>query len=560
MQNVPQDLFNLLISKDFEVKTLDAKGKEISDVNSADMFSFNFETNGKDYGTVVILINSNGDLEIFYGDNVGQSMESADKKDWMNFLYQLRMFAKRNLLGFKLQDISKLKYSMQGMAAINEGLFEGYYGSKKTSYSPQGNARIIIKHTRPIGENEKRYYNIESIYVENADGERFKLPFKSLMGARAMARHVTEGGNPYDIFGSHITEMVKDIHTLSGFVRRSGVMEADEETANVIEAGKHHYVSLRKKLKNITGRRGYHTYLENWSPADITVEETEVNRIRELFTQKSINSKIDEALPLLARIATAAASSSNDDDLLGTNKMKEISEFESWADDVTEGSWSLPNTDEKIEQLRDFMSKKQPYGIDAINVTDQLYDVIGDDTLFDALQDDAKEYPDGDARPTVMNWVRRNMPDLVSRISPRQTQESCENELDADNDQHLYASANKIMDKRLEENYNETYGLENLSVELRNAISDDLVSVYDLLAETIGFQPSEKEMSILQNAFNEIQIDKGMHPDDDFDEICNAITEVIQSLQDTNESEDVLSVVESDLHALLQKTNYLLSR
>lgn len=707
MQNAPKDLFNLLISKDFEVKTLDAKGKEISDIDNADMFSFNFEVNGQDYGTVVILLNSESELEVFYGDSVGQAMETGDKKEWMNFLYQLRMFAKRNLMGFKLQDIGKLKYSMQGMAAIKEGLFEGYYGSKKTSYTPQGNARIIIKHTRPIGEGEKRYYNIDSLYVENADGERFKLPFKSLVGARAMARHVTEGGNPYDIFGAHITEMIKDINTLSGFVRRAGVMEADDETAKVIEAGKHHYVSLRKKLKNITGRRGYHSYLENWSPADISNEDVDIDHIRNLFTEKTINSKIDEALPLLARLAATAAISSMDDDLdeairnatvvdmdaiheqgfyeirksgfvcedkdrayvefeefisaipaqdprvgnsyiyvsvygypmqgimniayfnnecelvsihrnqqfyfdcggkikaypqysdlgtefvkksflldsfndmkqlltfanlklstfkittkvLGTSEMKEINEFESWADDVAEGSWALPNTDEKIEQLRDFMSKEQPYGIDAMDVTDKLYDIIGDDDLFDILAADAKEYPDGDSRPSVMNWIRKHMPELVAKISPRSTQESCENELDADNDEHLYASANKILDKRLSEDMGETYGLEQLSAELRNAIADDLVSVYDLLAGTIGFQPSGKEMNILQGAFNEIQIDTGMHADDDYDEICNRITETIQGLESSeNESVENISMTESDLHNLIQKTNLLLSR
>jgi hypothetical protein len=43
------------------------------------------------------------------------------------------------------------------MAAIKECLFEGYYGTRKISYmGEQTEARLVIKHNRMIGENEKR--------------------------------------------------------------------------------------------------------------------------------------------------------------------------------------------------------------------------------------------------------------------------------------------------------------------------------------------------------------------------------------------------------------------
>ena len=103
MQSTPDDLFKLLVSKDFDVKTLDAKGKENPDTMSAEMFSFDFAPGDSNYGTVVILLNSSNELEMFYGDNVGKSMEGEDKKLWFDFLNQLRQFSKRHLLGFKLQ-------------------------------------------------------------------------------------------------------------------------------------------------------------------------------------------------------------------------------------------------------------------------------------------------------------------------------------------------------------------------------------------------------------------------------------------------------------------------
>jgi len=79
-----------------------------------------------------------------------------------------------------------------------------------------------------------------------------------------MARHVTEGGNPYDLFGVHICEMVKDINTLGGFVRRSKCYEGNEEALALVETGRTHYNAMRKGLKQIAGKRGYHTFKEDY--------------------------------------------------------------------------------------------------------------------------------------------------------------------------------------------------------------------------------------------------------------------------------------------------------
>jgi hypothetical protein len=133
------------------------------------MFTFDWKTPNKNYGTVVILIGDNNNLTVFFGDNVGRSMEGDDKSNWYEFLHQMKQFSVRNnLLGFELQNINKLKYTMQGMAAIKEGLFEGYYGNKKYSYSDQPKqVKLVIKHDRNLDEGDKRYRNIESIFVES---------------------------------------------------------------------------------------------------------------------------------------------------------------------------------------------------------------------------------------------------------------------------------------------------------------------------------------------------------------------------------------------------------
>lgn len=84
-------------------------------------------------------------------------------------------------------------------------------------------------------------------------------------------------------------------------------------------------------------------------------------------------------------------------------------QFEDWANQVVEGSWALPDTPEDTKSLDELMSKKLEVGDNAENATGALYNIIGDDELFDKLGDLASaEGPDTDARPTIVHWLRDN--------------------------------------------------------------------------------------------------------------------------------------------------------
>ena len=270
-ENTSKKLFDILISKGFDPKTLDSSGKSIVEIDNATIFSFDFESSQTNYGTVVILLSDDDGFNIYYGDNIGKGMNRTAKNTWYELLTQLRYFAKRNLLSFSLKNISKLKHSMQGMAAIKEGLYEGWNGTSKTSYNPQKNkTRIIAKHSKKIKEGDARFRNIKDLFIENSNGERFKLPFSNIAGARAMARHVSVGGNPYDVFGLHVTETVKDINAIGRFLR---VKSLNETSSQLIEGCKTHYQKLRENLKNISLVRGYEAYKESWSPANTSNDE-----------------------------------------------------------------------------------------------------------------------------------------------------------------------------------------------------------------------------------------------------------------------------------------------
>jgi hypothetical protein len=73
--------------------------------------------------------------------------------------------------------------------------------------------------------------------------------------------------------------------------------------------------------------------------------------------------------------------------------MKEAQIFENWANQIMEGTWALPDTPEAQAKLDELMSRELIVGPDATNAKEQLYDVIGDDVLFDILSDLADQDP-----------------------------------------------------------------------------------------------------------------------------------------------------------------------
>ena len=423
-----QQIYDLLVTKDFDPKSLDSMGKPTVNPSEADLFSFNFTANGNEYGTVVILVNGDNDLEVYYGDNLGKGMDPGDKGDWYDFLGMLRQTAKRNLLTFSLNNMNKLKYQMASMADISESLvMEAWKAQGKSkSYSNQpGKAKVVIQHSRAIGEGEQRFRNIASLFVENSQGERFRMPFESIAGAKAMARHVSEGGTPYDAFGQYISETINEIKTLGKFVRasRSNAFAQNEQALDIVEDAVKHYSDLKRKAKKMIGKRGYKEIFSNYDPAVATELDETIESVREVFVNSSIDNRIEEALPFLARLAAGSAiKSALSNDVEETN-MKEANQFENWTNQIMEGTWALPETAEDMARLQELMSKPLPCGPDGEYASEQLYDLIGDDSLFDDIGELADKDPDADCRKLVMARAQQLGVDIDVEVSESPTQE-----------------------------------------------------------------------------------------------------------------------------------------
>ena len=389
-------LFDLLVSRDFEPEMLDASGRASEDPAETEIFSFSFRAeSGQDYGTVVIMLGDDGDLEVYCSDNVGRGMASEDKNSWFGFLEQLKNFATRNFMGFGIKNLNRLRYSMQGQAAIKEGLFESWQGKKDVSWNAGATeSRLMIKHKRTLGEGEARFRCVESLFIETAEGERYKLPFRNLTAGKAMLEHVRAGGRPYDVRGQHISDMVTELAVLSRFRRANHGRLLEGDTAALVEQTNNYRERLQHNLKSLTSRTGYAKYFESWSPEQATAESVVIEGLKHMFVTQSIDQRIEEALPLIARIQQQE------------NAMKETEIFEAWANRLMEGTWALPDTPEKQSQLIELLSKNLLVGADATNATEQLYDLLGDDELFDQLYELAQRDANADARQVVLDRMQ----------------------------------------------------------------------------------------------------------------------------------------------------------
>jgi hypothetical protein len=428
-QTPAKQLFDLLVSRNLDPELLNTAGKPASDPAETEVFSFDFVTeSGNNYGTVVIMLGDDNELQVYFGDNVGRTMEGADKNEWYAFLEQLKHFSTKNLLNFGLKNLNRLRYSMQGQAAIKEGLFESWRGTKTVSYNDRPEAvRLMIKHKKPIGEGDARYRYVESLYVETADGERFKLPFTKLSGGRAMVEHVRNGGKPYDARGQHIASVVEELNVLSRFRRANAGQVFEGNTAELISETNAYYENLNKMLKGLGTHRGYTNYFESWNPAEITEQDVVIESIKNLFVRETIDTRIEQALPVLAKIQKQGQA------------MKEINMFEAWATRLTEGTWSTPETPEQKQQLVDLLSKDFPVGADALNATEQLYDLLGDDVLFDQLEKLADQDANADARQTILDRMVElgQNPDIAEVISQLNIDTDPADQLDADAEEQI---------------------------------------------------------------------------------------------------------------------------
>jgi hypothetical protein len=310
------DLFLKLKSQFPKIRLGNAEGMSTVNPKEAVFFDFDFVVDGNKIASISISTAEEGILKLFYSKDILQQQNNIVKNKWFDFLKGMRIFAKSNLMSFEPSDITKKnldKRDYEQMSAetrpketeeakMNESTL---YGSTKSSYQKLENAKLIIRHSQKVNEEStgSRTRHISAIFVENEGGERFQYPFNHLSGARAMMRHVANGGNPYDNFGQYIVGLSEQVYNLRKFnslVSRNAFLE-NTEIAGIAGAARDKTVSIKKTLERAQKQAGYESIKESFVEyKKSTLDGATLEALKNKFTLQQFNEELVELFPYIS--------------------------------------------------------------------------------------------------------------------------------------------------------------------------------------------------------------------------------------------------------------------
>ena len=315
---IAQDLFNKIRGRFPSITIGTSEGTVTNDPKQARFFDFDFKEGAK---VNVTLDDKN--LTVMYNDSLIQNESDMVKKGWFDFMKEMRQFAKKRMLQFDTRDITKnnldrrdYDYQVKTRPGEQQMSESTMYGTSRNSIQDVGNARVLVKHSKPVNQEQPgaRTRDIHSLYVESGEGERFKYPFRHLNGARAMARHVAEGGNQYDDFGKYIVSLSEELSKLRKFktyMNRSAVMA--EGLRGYMDVVNERIDTVKETILKLQKETHYKETFKDFSPTvNEEVPEDVSNSWIDELTIRQFNEDLKSVFPYIYKLVSEA------------NKVKEL--------------------------------------------------------------------------------------------------------------------------------------------------------------------------------------------------------------------------------------------
>jgi hypothetical protein len=455
--NIATDLFYKVRSRFSGLKLGAGSGEITINPEQARFFDFDYTEGQNPIGHVSISLAEPNSMKVYFSNGITEGMDDGQKTNWYGFLKELRQFAKRRLLSFDTRDIAKdnldkrdyefLSQNAQPkpqtnmiQKSVGESLMSEstMYGSKTMSYQKLMDTRLIIKHSHAVMDDTQpgaRTRNINALFVENQDGERFKYPFIHLAGARAMQRHVANGGLPYDDLGKSITQMSEEIAQLKSFgnyVVRNDLMNSD--TNSVVERSTEYLNHLREQIKALSKQSHYEAYKESFQAYDSEeIPQDVVEDFKQKFTVRSFKEDIATVFPVLYRlmkegstigyddiVAMTQEEINNEDLTVETEDNDPFAQFENWVMGLGEDSAvTSEDPDEQaaaLQELQELVGQHFPAGVDGTNAIESLKGLIEDPELYKRIKEQAAQDPDACVRPLINDWLEFNAPEALEQL------------------------------------------------------------------------------------------------------------------------------------------------
>ena len=462
IQIISQDLFDKVRSRFQNLEMGDETGAVTIDPAEARFFDFDFVNEDINLGRVSISLNDLGSLKIYYSQGITENQDDPAKQMWYDFLKEMRLFSMRRLLRFDTRDIAKTnldKNDFQHLAAtqapkeeemnMNESRWN-QKSSKKTSRAVKGATEVIVRHHKAVDEMfpgaRSQRKNIRAIFIQNADGERFKYPFIHPAGAFAMAQHVDHGGIPHDPAGKAIIRMSEQIAQLQEFQRQVQHTSLHDDAMGITERAVGRLSELKAKIEGLSKRHHYESWVTELTDTDTGDDLMELDPVtmetyKSQFTQSTFKEELASFFPLIHSImqetntvdleefvneATCPKCHEDPCECDSEQEVKEnmFNQFAEWAEAVEQGKL----TDDQVAALKQAMTElpngELDLGPDGQTAW-QFFSGLGldDSDLEDKFKAAAEVDPSTDPIDVLTVWAQENYPELLVALGLSGTEE-----------------------------------------------------------------------------------------------------------------------------------------
>ena len=524
LDNIADELFNKVRGRFPNVTIGDAEGKVTNIPEEARFFDFEYKESDRALGKVSISIDEDS-LSVMYSNDFVANEDAMTRDNWYNFLKELRVFSKKRMLNFDTRNITKSNLDRRdyNFLATNrteeEQMTEStMYGTDKTSFQKFGNAKLSIKHSTPISVEENsraRSQKIGKIYIENAEGEKFKYPYKHLSGARAMATHVSEGGYPYDDFGKHIVSMSEELNKLRKFktyMGRSSVMA--ESLAGYLDIVKERAVAIKKEISNLQKPGYYKEAVDGFETPVLEDVPSDVaeNWIDQL-TIKQFNEELQDVFPYIYNLVSEAT------------KAQEVT-----LEELEEGpiDWAKG----KIQDFKKGNARRMEQYKQDLHILRTVLSSNGmDKTMIDRLEQGCLNDP----RVCLYNEIRKknmqsgDMDMEVQRIG-KELNSGWTTRSGTTDEQAIEDAFEEMMGQFADESFDP-----QSEPSKQDMMADEFMTAYEeggepALAKAMGISDQELDQEI-----TEYGMEHGLHADDDRDDIIQGVIEqMIDNMDEGN--------------------------
>ncbi|MFZ9848733.1 MAG: hypothetical protein ACO3EE_11350, partial [Flavobacteriales bacterium] len=333
--------------------------------------------------------------------------------------------------------------------------------ASKTSYLVLERTKLIIKHKKPVNTEDlagrTRANNITAVYVENSEGERFKYPFIHIAGAKAMQRHVANGGRPYDDMGKALIGMSEQIAQLTAFKRHIGRHDGmNQEVNEIANRADMKLESLRNQMYSLSGQKAYESWCETFQPTSMpsNLDQATMENYKSKFTISSFKEDLAQYFPLIHSIMQEAGTINLEDlvseashtvhcsqcggEFKNSNSngfshckdhkgMKnydvdenivndQFSKFEAWADAVTEGTLepdALVNLAELLEDPNLIIGSDGDAGIESLEGIGIVNDALEKLIVARAAEPNGAQTP---LKDVVSEWLYKDDPEAAQEL------------------------------------------------------------------------------------------------------------------------------------------------